>query len=116
MAKFIFWAPRVLTLLIIAFLVILALDNFSTAAQSREQWVGFGISMVPALILLAAILTALKNQLAGGIIIIVLGVIMSLFMKTTDKTLPFLALSTPVLVTGILYILSHFYAKTALKK
>ena len=116
MAKFILWAPRVLTLLIIAFLVIMAFDNFSAGIKTEEQWKGFAISMAPGLVLLAGMILALKYPLAGGLLIIILGGIMSILLKTSGKTLPFLVLATPVIVTGLLFVLSHFYEKTLLKK
>jgi len=116
MAKFILWAPRILALLIAAFAVLMALDNFTSVATADKQVIGFFISIVPAIALIAGMIIALRRKLAGGIAIILMGIIMSVLLKISMKSLPFLILSTPVIVTGILFILSHFYEKTSLKK
>ena len=116
MAKFILWAPRVFTVLIAAFLIIMALDNFTTGTPVNDQVTGFVISIIPALLLVAGMIIALRYKLAGGSIIILMGIIMSVLLKISLKSLPFLVLSTPIIVTGILYILSHFYEKSLLKK
>jgi len=116
MAKFILWAPRVLALLIAAFVVLMALDNFTSAAPAAEQVKGFFISIVPALLLIAGMIIAIRQKLAGGIVIILLGIIMTVILKFSVKSLPFLILSTPIIVTGILFVLSHFYERTSLKK
>jgi len=116
MAKFILWAPRVFTILLISFLVIMAFDNFSAGTRTQEQWKGFAISMAPALLLLAGIILALKYPLASGLLIIILGGTMNILLRTSGKTLPFVVLSTPIIVTGLLFVLSHFYEKTLLKK
>lgn len=116
MAKFILWAPRILALLIAAFVVLMAFDNFTTGAAADKQVMGFFISIVPALGLIAGMIIALRHKLAGGIVIILMGIIMSVLLRNSVKSLPFLILSTPIIVTGILFILSHFYERTSLKK
>jgi hypothetical protein len=116
MAKFILWAPRVLTVLIISFLVIMAFDNFTAGNKTQEQWKGFAISMAPVMVLIAGIILALKYPLAGGLLIIILGGTMNILLRTSEKTLPFVVLSTPIIVSGLLFVLSHFYDKTLLKK
>jgi len=58
----------------------------------------------------------LGEYMAGGIIIIVIGLIMTLMMQEYRQKLSFLLLSTPVLVTGILYILNWFYDKPSRQK
>jgi len=51
-----------------------------------------------------------------GLLIIILGGTMNILLRTSGKTLPFVVLSTPIIVTGLLFVLSHFYEKTLLKK
>ncbi len=116
MAKFILWTPRILALLIAAFVVLMALDNFTSGAPADKQVKGFFISIVPAIALIAGMIIGIRQKLAGGIAIILMGIIMSVLLKMSLKSLPFLILSTPVIVTGILFILSHFYERTLLKK
>src|SRR5512133_1018471 len=116
MAKFILWAPRILALLIAAFVVLMALDNFTAGAPADQQVKGFFISILPALGLIAGMILSFRYKLAGGIAIILMGIIMTMLLKFSVKSLPFLILSTPVIVTGILFILSHFYERTSAKK
>jgi hypothetical protein len=116
MAKFILWTPRILALLIAAFVVLMALDNFTTVAPADKQVLGFFISIAPAIVLIAGMIIALRYKIAGGIAILLMGIIMSVLLRISMKSLPFLILSTPVIVTGILFILSHFYERTSLKK
>ena len=116
MAKFILWAPRIFALLIAAFVVLMAFDNFTAGAPADQQVKGFFISIIPALGLIAGMIISLRYKLAAGAGIILMGIIMSVLLKMSLKSLPFLILSTPVIVTGILFILSHFYERSSLKK
>jgi hypothetical protein len=116
MAKFILWAPRIFALLIAAFVVLMAFDNFKTVSAADQQVKGFFIALIPAILLVAGVVIALRYKLVAGIAVLLVGIAMSLLLKSSVKSLPFLVLSTPVIVTGILFILSYFYERTSLKK
>lgn len=116
MAKFILWAPRVIAFLIVAFIVLMAFDNFTPGTSSGKQMQGFVVSISPALVLITGMAVAWRYKLAGGIIVVTLGIIMTVLFQTYKYKQSFLLLSTPVLVTGILYILSYFYEKVPKQK
>jgi len=116
MAKYVLWAPRLLMLIIIAFIVLMAFDNYSIEVSSGKKMESFFTGIAPALALLAGMIIGWKHKMAGGIIIIVIGLIMTLMMQEYRQKLSFLLLSTPVLVTGILYILNWFYDKPSRQK
>ncbi len=115
MAKFILWGPRVLAFVIIVFNILIASGRQTQDAVNEKQTTDFIISLVPAMVLFAGVITGWKHKLTGGIIITTLGVVMTIFLRKYGSLIDYLPLATPVLVTGILYILSYLYEKPLVK-
>lgn len=109
MNKFLHWAPRILGILSIIFISLFALDAFQEGVPISQMLLGFGIHLIPSILLLIFLLIAWKWELVGGIIFILI------------SSMPFLALSNPVwmngilsipfALTGILFILSFWYSR-----
>jgi hypothetical protein len=116
MNKIILWAPRVIALILILFISLFAFDGFVPGISGYEKTLAFVIGLLPAIILALALILAWFFKLAGGITFVTLGIAMTLFFHTYKSDLSFLTLSSPVLVVGILFILSYYYEKAAPRK
>jgi hypothetical protein len=96
------WTPRGVAVLYILMMGLLASDveddSFFRAA------LGFVIHLIPALILLGCTVLAWRNPRAGGIAFLVLGVGFTWFFHTYEDIVPFLILSAPLLVAGVLFL------------
>jgi hypothetical protein len=116
MKNVILWTPRVIALIIITFITLFAFNGFVPVSSLFRNTLALTIGLLPAIILLLALILAWFFKLAGGITYIILGIAMSFFFRIYSDELTFLTLSSPVLAVGILFVLSHFYEKAAPRK
>lgn len=118
-----YWTPRILCILTIAFISLFALDSFGTDKTIWQQIVAFLMHMIPSFVLLALLLIAWKWELTGGIIFIVIALALSpvVFIhnyKMNDSigmSIGIISMITmPFALVGILFIINH-YKKRKLK-
>lgn len=111
-SKFIYWTPRILSILFIVFLIIFSLDVFEPGLSVKEIAIGLFIHNIPALILLAALVISWKYEIVGGVTFTLAGILyivtMLLAHRFNDKDmwLPFLMIAGPAFLIGILFILN----------
>ena len=105
-----------LAIIIIIFVALLAYDGFVPSGTPFNYSLSFTIALLPAIVFLLTLILAWFQKLAGGITFIVLGAAMNLFVHANINELSFLTLSSPVLVVGVLFLLSHFYDKASTRK
>lgn len=113
MGKFVLWAPRVISLILITFMSVLAYDGFIPGATRLDNSLSILIGFLPAVILALALILSWFFKLAGGITFTVLGIAMAIFFHMYRTELSFLSFSSPVIVVGILFLLSYFYEKSS---
>jgi hypothetical protein len=116
MNKFILWAPRVISIILVIFISLFAFDGFVPGITGYEKTLSLIIGLLPAIIMTLALILAWFFKLAGGITFISLGIAMTFFFHTYQSELSFLTLSSPVLVVGVLFILSYYYEKATPRK
>ena len=123
--KILHWLPRLICVLAILFISLFAADAFAPELTLREQLVGFLIHLIPSFVLLAILIISWKRELVGGIIFIIIGVIMSLFVfkhnykmnHSVSMSLAIVLMITfPFVVAGILFVLSHYFKKKNVHK
>jgi hypothetical protein len=114
------WTPRILCLLTILIIGMFAMDSFSS---DRNIWQNLGalmIHLLPSITLLVFLLIAWKWELPGGIILIVLGLAWSIFVyiinvqrtgSSGKAFLVILMLGIPLVLAGVLFIISHYVKK-----
>ena len=116
MNKFLYWAPRVLCLLAIAFISLFALDSFDPSLPLWKQIVGFLIHLMPSFVLLAMLVLAWKKEMIGGLLFVAVGLAFTpwIFMHNYNMnnslwmSLGIIALITlPFVVVGALFIADH---------
>jgi len=73
--KFIYWTPRILSILFILFLAMFSLDVFDSPNQSAGD-IALGLLMhnIPALVLLIVLIISWKFEIVGGIVFILAGI------------------------------------------
>jgi len=115
--KLLWWTPRVLCILVIAFISLFAFDAFAPGNTFWQNLAGLLIHLIPSLILVALLVVAWKWELVGGIMITVLGlaatpVIFNINSRpgnTPGQALGIaLLVGLPFIVAGILFIVSHY--------
>lgn len=75
--KFIYWIPRVLSILFILFLTVFSLDVFETGLSAGQIALGLFIHNIPVFILLAVLIISWKREIVGGIVFILAGLLYS---------------------------------------
>jgi len=108
MKKFIYWLPRVLSILFILFLALFALDVFGEYGFP-EILIALFMHLIPNFLLIIALVIAWKWEVVGGVIFLVLGLFSIMFFKTYKDIIVFLLVSSPSLIIGVLFLLNKRY-------
>lgn len=73
--KFIYWTPRILSIVFILFLMLFSLDVFDEDLSFWETVLGLFMHNIPALILLVVVIISWKYELVGAITFILAGLL-----------------------------------------
>jgi len=101
--KFIFWAPRVLTIIFILFLSLFALDVFQPGQSIPYMIAGFLIHLIPCYILTAVLLISWRYEFFG-VVFILLGILYMIIIWT--RGLPFFAFPT---ISGSAFLIGGLF-------
>jgi hypothetical protein len=114
--KTVHWLPRIICILAILFISIFALDAFNPEKTLWQQIVAFLMHLIPSFVLIIFLIIAWKWEFIGGIIFILLGLGLSpiIFMHNYNMNqsvwrslIIILVITTPFIIAGILFIVSH---------
>ncbi len=123
-AKILQWTPRILCILAILFISLFALDSFSSERTFWQNTGAFLMHLIPSFVLLAILIVAWKWENIGGIILIIVGVVLCVFIFNLNynqrhftlwqsiRNVSMLCL--PFVLAGILFIISHSAKKKEL--
>jgi hypothetical protein len=118
--KILYWAPRILGIVIILFISMFAFDSFSPGNTAGQNILSLLIHLLPSIGLLILLLAAWKWELIGGIIFTLAGIAWSIFVyminfKRTGSAgkalFVVLTLALPLIITGVLFIMNHYRGK-----
>jgi len=104
MKKFIYYLPRILAILIVAFLALLILEGFSP----EFGWQDSLYHLIITLIVLGATILAWKRPKIGGWIFILLGLLIYLNMIFRQQWWGGIIVGGLPLLTGILFLIEGF--------
>ena len=107
-ARLLLWSPRILGMLVTLFIGMFALDAFSEGKPLVQALGDFIIHLIPALILLAAVVASFRWAWIGGVMFIGLAVIYALTMSR-GRLDWMLTISAPLLVVGVLFLWSWLH-------
>ncbi|MBN2260357.1 MAG: hypothetical protein JW702_07415 [Clostridiales bacterium] len=111
--KCLFWTPRILSIIFIAFLLIFSLDVFGQGYSFWETVVGFLIHNIPVFILIGVLIIAWKRELVGTFLFASVG-LMYLILVTTRSDEPWYV--AMILVAPAWLIAAMFYVGWKAKK
>ena len=101
--RLLYWTPRILAILMAAFISIFALDVFEEGKSIGEIALALLIHLVPTMILVIALVVAWKRERVGGWLFLFLGVAMAAVSRLEWAAL--VMISLPLVVTGALFLL-----------
>jgi hypothetical protein len=124
--KIFHWSPRIIGILAILFISLFAADAFAPGLTIWKQLFDFIMHLIPSFVLLIFLIIAWKWELAGGIIFVVTGLVLSPFVFILNHTRNHFSVGTslgiimmitfPFIVVGILFIISHLLKRKDLEK
>jgi energy-coupling factor transporter transmembrane protein EcfT len=114
--KILYWAPRILGMLGIGFIVLFTTDCFEGSYDLKQQLTCFVMHNIPSLILIVILILAWKLELIGGIVFILAAIVMTYYWDGFGKNTGVLALTSPFLVIGVLFILNYITIHNKNKK
>ena len=122
--KFVYWAPRILSILFLLFLTMFSLDIFDMNLGFWGTIVGLLMHNIPTFILLIVLIISWKHEIVGGVVFILAGMlyIASLLMTILKNPPPqwymlswSLTIAGPAFLIGILFIVGWFKKKEEMK-
>jgi hypothetical protein len=106
------WVPRVLAILYILLISMFALDAFTGEPDFGEQLKAFLLHLIPSLLTVLCLVVAWQYRIVGGSLFLILGLAFTIYFGTYHSATTFLLISLPLLVTGMLFIVSKISDRT----
>lgn len=114
------WIPRILCIAAILFISVFALDAFEPGHSLGWQLKAFMMHLIPTFLLLMLLIIAWKREFIGGILFALTALILSYPVYQMNYRMNhsvmtslsvILMITFPFLITGILFIVSHYRSK-----
>lgn len=102
MKKFLYWAPRILGIIMAGFITMFAFDVFEEGKTAGEIALALLMHLLPTILLVISLVVAWKMEKIGGWLFIALAAA-SLFLNGFDPT-PNLILTLPLLLIGAMFL------------
>ena len=106
--KTLYWVPRILTVIALFLMLMFSLDVFDGNETMGRKLLGFLMHNIPVLILIVILIISWKWEFIGGIFFIVAFIVSCFFFHSFSGNPWSLAVTSPFLLTGILFILHHY--------
>ncbi len=112
--RFVYWTPRILSIIFILFLAIFSLDVFDMKLGFWETVLGLFMHNIPVFILLVVLLISWKREIVGGIVFSLAGalyvaiILMNMLRNSFEWYMVFwsLQIAGPAFLIGILFIIN----------
>ena len=107
-ARVLLWAPRILGLLVCAFIGMFALDALEEGRSFIESLPAFAMHLIPSAVLLIVVLASWRWEWVGGLTFIGLGTAYALNVGARHPDWV-LVISGPLLVVGVFFLWSWWH-------
>ncbi len=112
--RFVYWTPRILSIIFILFLAIFSLDIFDMKLGFWETILGLFMYNIPVFVLLVVLLISWKREIVGGIVFTLAGVLYVAIMLINMLRNSFewymiswiITIAGPAFLIGILFIIN----------
>ena len=108
--RWLFWTPRVLCMLLAAFFALFALDVFDESHGFWETALALLMHLLPSTILVIIVLiVSWRREWIGGVLFNALAVLYIVLFWGRFPWFTYAAISGPLFVVGILFLINWFY-------
>lgn len=105
--RFIYWTPRILSIIFIGFLALMSLDIFEGNYGFWGTILGLFMHNIPALVLLIVLLISWKYELVGGIVFILAGLLYIIILMRNP--FEWYMLSWAIQIAGIAFFIGILF-------
>lgn len=116
--KFVYWTPRILSIIFLLFLTVFSLDVFEPGLTAGQIALGLFMHNIPVFILAIVLWISWKYEIVGGIAFILAGIahiVFSIIRETIDPWYIALSISlilaVPAFLIGVLFLVGWFKKK-----
>lgn len=113
---FVYWTPRILSIIFIAFLALMSLDVFSMGLGFWQTLGGLLMHNIPVFILLAILIISWKYEIVGGVAFILAGLLYIFFAVARNVDNLGMALAWSVQIAGMAFVIGGFFIANWVKK
>lgn len=110
--KFIYWTPRILSIIFILFLALFSLDIFELKLGFWGTLLGLFMHNLPSLLLLAVLIISWKYEIVGGIVYLLAGLLYIILLRKNQFEWYLLSwallIAGPAFLIGILFLINWF--------
>ncbi len=112
--KFIYWTPRILSIIFISFLALMSLDIFDMKLGFWGTLLGLFMHNIPVFVLLAVLLISWKREIVGGIVFTLAGmlyvviILMNMLRNSFEWYMVswIITIAGPAFLIGILFLIN----------
>jgi hypothetical protein len=116
MNKFLYWTPRILTIIFILFLGLFALDAFEGDQSLIKKSGAFIVHLIPNLVLILILILAWKREWIGTIAFTLVGLAYIIMFWGKFPGITYLTIAGPLILIGILFWFSWMNRKKMANK
>lgn len=109
--KILHWGPRVLSILLILFISMFALDIFEEGYSFWELLVGLFMHLIPSFVLIILLIIAWRHQKIGGALFITAAVLFSILVLERAPLSTFLVLPLPMILIGGGFLADRYFTR-----
>jgi hypothetical protein len=112
--RWIYWTPRILSIIFLCFLTIFSLDVFEPGLSAGQIALGLFMHNIPVLVLLVVLLIAWKYEIVGGIVFILAGI--AYIISTLTRVPWYIAISWSMIIAGPAFFIGILFLVNWYKK
>jgi hypothetical protein len=113
--KFLFWTPRILSILFILFLALFSFDVFDSQLGFWQTALALFMHNIPSLILTAVLIISWKREIVGGITFILAG-LLYIVVLMMSRSFEWYMLSWSLFIAGPAFLIGALYLVNWYKK
>lgn len=109
---FVYWAPRILSILFIIFLTMFSFDVISPDLSTGQILLNFVMHSIPSLVLLFVLIISWRYEIVGAVVFLLAGIaytILTVFRSSVSLPMAIswsLTLAGPAILIGVLFWLN----------
>lgn len=107
--KFLYWSPRILSILFIIFLSMFSLDVYEPGMSAREVAIGMLMHNIPSFIMIVLLIIAWRNDIFGAISFIGAGLLYMVFIVMNTTQPWYIAITWAISIVGPAFLIGILF-------